>query len=328
MDGSFAQSSGRPSDVEWRHGLSRKRRLDTKDMPDSEMSRSIYVQIPAYKDRELLPTVRDLMRTARNPGRLRVAIAWQYGEGEEHLEQELRQAGNVELVKIRADESQGCNWARSLLQRRWSGEAYTLLLDSHHRLTPDWDEQLIAIYEGCRARGSEKPLITSYLPPYDPHRDPQGRTRCIYKIHVEERIEGMAFRLTGHAVPNWECLAEPVPASFVSLHCLFAAGSFNREIEFDPSIYFFCDEVAIALRAYTSGYDLFHPHRILGWHLYDRTTRVPHWEDHSDWRARHGASCRRLRDLFQGRAEEYGAGSVRSIAEYERWIGTPLLSDV
>ena len=68
-----------------------------------------------------------------------------------------------------------------------------------------------------------------------------------------------------------------VPARFVSLHFLFTEGSFNQEIPFDPAIYFFADEIAIALRAYTLGYDLFHPHRILGWHLYDRTTRATHW---------------------------------------------------
>src|SRR5690349_20509893 len=49
----------------------------------------------------------------------------------------------------------------------------------------------------------------------------------------------------------------------------------------DPSIYFFVDEIAISLRAYTLGYDLFHPHRILGRHLYNRSTRVTHWSSNS-----------------------------------------------
>ena len=54
-----------------------------------------------------------------------------------------------------------------------------------------------------------------------------------------------------------------------------------EELAIDPSIYFFVDEIAISLRAYTLGYDLFHPHRILGWHLYNRSTRVTHWDSNS-----------------------------------------------
>src|SRR5437764_15017079 len=108
------------------------------------MRQRVFVQIPAYRDSELLVTVQDLIRTAANPARLRIAIAWQYDEAEEHLEDALRQCGNIELKKIRAAESQGCNWARSLLQHDWHDEPYTVFLDSHHRFVPGWDDHVIA----------------------------------------------------------------------------------------------------------------------------------------------------------------------------------------
>lgn len=135
----------------------------------------------------------------------------------------------------------------------------------------------------------------------------------------------MLFRLTGHQIQGWRQLTAPVPAHFASLHFLFADGSFNREIVFDPGIYFFADEIAISLRAYTWGYDLFHPHRILGWHLYDRSTRVTHWADHPEWKVRQEMSCRRLRELFRGRLPNYGVGDVRTICDYEAFIGMPLI---
>jgi hypothetical protein len=138
----------------------------------------------------------------------------------------------------------------------------------------------------------------------------------------------MLFRLVGHEIPNWRQLTRPVPAHFASLHFLLADGAFNRELAFDPSIYFFADEVAIALRAFTRGYDLFHPHRILGWHLYDRTTRVTHWEDHANWREQEEASCQCLYELYDNRLPgKYGVGAVRSIADYERFIGMPLIAN-
>ena len=292
------------------------------------MDERIYVQIPAYRDSELVSTLKTLMETANRPHRVRVAVAWQYETGEAHLENQLVQYGGVELIKIPAVESRGCNWARRLLQNGWAGERYTLFLDSHHRFVPGWDDQVIVMLEQLRHAGIKKPIVTAYLPPYNPRTDPHGRTASLFKICLLERHQGMLFRLTGHEINTWRQLSNPVPASFASLHFLFADGFFNREIQFDPLIYFFADEVAIALRAYTHGYDLFHPHRILGWHLYDRSTRVTHWADHPEWKKQQERSCQRLRALFGGQMlGESGIGTTRSIADYEKFIGMQLWSD-
>ena len=100
------------------------------------MNDQIFVQIPAYRDRELLPTINNLFEQASRPQRLRVLVAWQYGEEELPLEKELSRWPNLELLKFPAAESQGCNWACRIMQERWAGERYTLFLDSHHRFIP------------------------------------------------------------------------------------------------------------------------------------------------------------------------------------------------
>jgi Glycosyltransferase (GlcNAc) len=293
--------------------------------PPDNMKDRIFIQVPAYRDRELPATIEDLMRTAQHPERLRVAIAWQHGREEECQEPTLRRWRNVELTKIPAEESLGCNWARRLLQQDWDGEKYTLFLDSHHRFVPGWDVQAVGMLEKLRV-SAVRPILTGYLPAYDPDNDPAGRQLKPFRIEVLERHEGMLFRLTGAKIPGWRNLTSPVPAKFASLHFLLADGSFNRDVIFDPGIYFFADEIAIALRAYTSGYDLFHPHRILGWHLYNRLTRITHWSDHTGWREQNESSCRRLRALYAGGIEgEYGLGHERQLWEYERFVGTRLI---
>jgi hypothetical protein len=285
----------------------------------------IYVQVPAYRDPELLPTLVDMMRTASEPGRLVVAVVWQYGAGEERLAGKLERLG-VRLLAIPAADSQGCNWARNLLQQGWADEEYTLWLDSHHRFAPGWDASLVAMLEGLRRAGSPKPVLTAYLPPYDPRRDPVGRLRAMYALEVEERREGLAYRLRGHPVEAWEALGGPQPERFASLHCLFADGTFNRTVPSDPAIYFFADEVAIALRAFTHGYDLFRPHVVVGWHLYDRTTRGTHWADHAEWGVLERRSIDRLRALYRGElAGRYGLGEERTVAEYESYANLRLL---
>lgn len=286
----------------------------------------MYVQIPAYRDRELPDTLRALFQQARHPERLRVAVAWQYGPDELHVEPSLRRWGDAEIVKIPAERSEGCNWARRLLQQGWRGERYTLFLDSHHRFAPRWDDDAIAMLEGLRSSGVAKPILTGYLPPYDPRNDPHGRASTILRIRALERHDGLLFRLVGDPVPDAPRPTAPLPARFASLHFLLADGSLHDELAIDPSIYFFVDEIAIALRAYTHGYELFHPHRVLGWHLYDRATRVTHWSDHARWQAKHEISCDRVRALYRGLLPgTYGVGTARTVAEYEALIGEPLV---
>ena len=289
------------------------------------MSDKIFIQIPSYRDTQLLSTLKDLVNKSSNVSRLKIVVAWQYDKREERLEPLLRQCPNIELIKIPAANSLGCNWARSLLQQKWEGEKYTLLLDSHHRFVQRWDERVIDMYEKLKLQNIQKPVITGYLPPYDPLIDPEGRRENNLRIHLLERKNGLMFRLVGKEMPGWNLLETPIPAHFVSLHFLFTEGQFNKEIEFDPSIYFFADEVAIALRAYTFGYNLFHPHLILGWHLYNRDTRVTHWADHTSWRKQNEESCRKLSKLYRGHISgKYGTGLQRSISDYEEYIGMKL----
>ena len=39
---------------------------------------TIFVQIAAYRDNQLLPTLRDMISNAKNPENLRICIAWQH----------------------------------------------------------------------------------------------------------------------------------------------------------------------------------------------------------------------------------------------------------
>ena len=293
------------------------------------MADTIFIQIPAYRDRELAATLTDLYRTASSANHLRVAVMWQRGL-RESLPRSVRQLKNLEIYPVPARESLGPNWARRILQAQYQGEPYTLFLDSHHRFVRHWDVQLLRMFDHLLSTVA-KPLITAYLPAYNPATDPQGRTNDVLKIYPLKRTEGLLTHLTGRALPFRSWLKKPIPAGFLSLHFLFTTGLFNREIRFDPKIYFFGDEVLTGFRAFAGGYDLYHPHKVLGWHLYDRATRVTHWADHKGWAEAEAASFRKMRRVFEGRTSlgTIGGHSApphrRGIAEYERLIGTRLI---
>jgi hypothetical protein len=285
----------------------------------------IYVQIPAYRDRELWPTLRDLYRTAARPCELRVGVVWQHGP-DERPPPDIDGLPHLELIPVPAAESLGCNWARAVLGGRWDGEPYTLLLDSHHRFVAGWDSRVVEMYERLRTADVPRPLITAYLPSYRPGDGADTWDTQPLKIYANGREGGVLTKLVGYPIPGWRQLEGPVAADYVSLHFLFAAGRFNLDVPADPEVYFFGDEVAVGLRAFTCGYELVHPHVVLGWHAYDRASRVPHWDDHVDWWATHDTSLARLRRLFGGLAPEVELlGRAQSIADYETRIMTPLV---
>ena len=102
---------------------------------------------------------------------------------------------------------------------------------------------------------------------------------------------------------------------------IFTLGPFCREVEYDPLLYFSGEEISLAARAFTHGYDFFVPNEDLLWHRYKHSMPM-HWGDHRE--TRHKGAMERLQTLFVGdhtSLGEHGLGFERSISEYERYAG-------
>lgn len=283
----------------------------------------IFVQIPEYRDAELEATLHDLADQAERPERLRVVVLSQRADGDPPVRVPPRLPA-AEVIAAPADTSLGPNWARRRLQDRYDGEDYSLVIDSHLRFAPRWDTLAVAMLQQLRERAA-KPVLTAYLPAYTPGRTVSPE-RSPYKVYPLGRERGVLTKLTSHPLRRWQEFDAPLVAEYLSLHFALADGAIVAEVPHDPEIYFFGDEVAYGARAFTHGWDLFHPHRVLGWHAYDRTSRRPHWDDHEDWASQHSRSLERLRRLFGGDPALTGLlGGDRGIDDYERHIMVPLV---
>lgn len=298
----------------------------------------IFIQIAAYRDPQLVPTIKDCIANAKWPENLVFCIAWQHADNENI--DEIKSLPNVKIIDIPYMESKGACWARNQIQQMYDGEEYTLQLDSHHRFVKDWDELVIGMYKQLQEMGHKKPLITSYIPSFDPDNDPAGRTQVPWKMDFDRFIpEGAVFFLPA-GIDDWKERTAPVPSRFYSAHFAFTTGQFCKEVPHDPQYYFHGEEISIAVRAYTWGYDLFHPHRIVAWHEYTRKGRTKHWDDHTgqtkdktedkkDWGERNAECHKRNRVLFSMDGEDrstinwgpYGFGNVRSVRDYEKYAG-------
>jgi len=290
---------------------------------------TIFIQIASYRDPQLSHTLKDMLDKAKYPENLRIGISWQHCETDEwdNLD-EYKNDKRFRIIDIPYQESQGVCWARNKVQSLYDGEKYTLQLDSHHRFVQDWDDILISMLVDLQKEGHKKPLITSYIPSFDPDNDPSARVNHPWKMNFDRFIpEGAVFFLPA-SFDDWDNKNKPLPARFYSAHFAFTVGEFCKEVPHDPNYYFHGEEISIAVRAYTHGYDLFHPHKVVCWHEYTRKGRTKQWDDDKAWHERNNNSHLRNRKLFEMDGEkrdidfkEYGFGNIRTLRDYEKYSG-------
>lgn len=289
----------------------------------------IFVQIASYRDPELLPTLRDAISKAKHPENLVFSITWQHSKDDvwDNLD-EFKDDPRFRIIDVDYADSRGACWARNLLQLQYQDEDYTLQLDSHHRFIENWDDECIGMIKQLQLKGHKKPLLTGYVSSYDPSNDPLGRINIPWKMTFDRFIpEGAVFFLPA-SIDNYQELTEPIPARFYSAHFCFTLGQFVREVPHDPDYYFHGEEISLAVRAYTNGYDLFHPHKVVVWHEYTRRGRTKQWDDDPKWVEKNSNCHKRNRQLFGMDGEvknssfgKYDFGKERTLRDYEKYAG-------
>jgi glycosyltransferase involved in cell wall biosynthesis len=288
----------------------------------------IFVQIASYRDPQLVPTIKSMLENAKKPKNLVIGVCRQYHPDDkfDSLE-EYKNDKRFRVLDILYSESKGVCWARNQVQQLYKGEEYTLQIDSHMRFEKNWDDEFIKMVKQLQKKGYKKPLLTGYVSSFNPDNDPQERIKDPWRMAFDRFIpEGAVFFLP-ETIPNWNQMTEPVTARFYSAHFAFTLGEFCNEVQHDPEFYFHGEEISIAARAYTWGYDLFHPHKVLIWHEYTRKGRTKQWDDDKEWVRKNEHSHKKNRQLFGMDGEEmidmgkYGFGKIRTLSDYEKYSG-------
>lgn len=282
---------------------------------------TIFINIASYRDRELPRTIASALSRARHPERLRFGICWQYDEATAHDLDPYLDDERVSIDRVAYAESHGCTWARSRASRFFDDEDYYLQIDAHMRFAEGWDDALVAMIRDIAAA---KPLLTVY--PHGYTTDGAGNDELspmdeLHVLELESIDQHLQARLRTRPADDQD---RPGVSPFIAAGYLFAPGSFCREVRYDPFGYFSGEEIALAARAYTWGYDFFHPSRLLIWHRYDHGEPL-HWGDRPgevdgyERRARE-----RLATLLVGDAGQlgrFGLGPHRTLKEFEASCG-------
>ncbi|MCX8958681.1 glycosyltransferase [Erwinia psidii] len=315
-----------------------------------DLKSGIFVSIASYRDSELIPTLHDMVKMSSGNYCINVAICWQDNndidlflnngmillEKRKHGEHDLYIFNylnvNIKVLSIHYFMSQGACWARNNCEQFYHCEEYFMQIDSHCRFIKDWDKEMVAMLTQLKEE-SQHPVISSYPPGYQPGDDNSRKdfvNRLVFRNFSPQGI----LQLTSVDFKS----VVPIRGSYLAGGFVFAEGSFVIDVPNDPQIFFEGEEIAMAVRAFTCGYDIWHPHKILLWHFYGRKDHSKVWSDHNNeakkagsvdkaWWDRDRDAKKRVRALLkneednQGNDSSYSLGSKRSLKEFEEMAG-------
>ena len=295
---------------------------------------TILVHLPAYREPELIPTIKSALENAEFPERIHFGICRQYNpeDGFDNLD-EFSGDTRFKIHDMLYTEAKGLPYARAIINEELlTDEDFVCQLDSHHRFAKGWDSTLIGWYHQLEEEG-HNPLICGYLPYYDPYNDPGARVQEPWLSEAASFYPFGTIFIRPCAIPNWRDLTKPFPARFLSGHFAFGPNKWAKEVRHDPDIFFSGEELNLTVRSYTHGYDLFHPHRCVVWHATMRTERdgMLVWDDQSKrgestfWTTQDVARAK-IRQLL-GTEDNgydmtgYDLGTVRTLRDYEKYAG-------
>ena len=291
----------------------------------SNKNEKIFIQIASYRDPELPITIKNCIENADNPDKLIFGICWQHDD-KECLSEYFNDI-RFKIISVHYSQTNGCCWARNKIQQLYDNEEYTLQLDSHHRFVKGWDSILKNMYKKLQEKGFRKPIITTYLPSYNPENDPEDRCNVPWKISLDRITEEGQVLFIPSYIDNHSTINDPIPGKFYSAHFCFTQGLFCKEVPHDPELYFTGEEMSITVRAFTHGYNLFHPHILVAWHEYTRKNRVKQWDDDKEWWKKDEHSKKHYTNIFNNiKNGLYGFGKERTIDDYITFSGVNFIN--
>lgn len=284
----------------------------------------IFVSIASYCDDDLANTVLNIIEQAKHPDSLRIVVCMQ---DETHKINDFKQQfdGKVETIAVPFLESKGCCWARAKIQEKYNDEGYYLQLDSHCRLVKDWD---LVCKQWLIDTHAPKPLLTSYLIAFDNKLDNTDYLNEVkpYKLEAPLFYDNDKMRIEPQVIDDYLFYNHPISAKLFSAHFVFTYGKWVKEVPYDAELYFEGEEDTLGVRSYTHGWDMYHPHRAIGYHYYTRAGEVKHHDKVDSWHKSHEKSLQRMRHIL-GMVDDnltlgkWGLGKSRNLQDYEKMAG-------
>jgi hypothetical protein len=291
---------------------------------------SIFISVVGYRDAELPKTISSLFHNADNPEELYFGIVSQDLRGR-HPEFSFIEEKNIKQLNMHAKEAKGVGFARKLAMEMYDGQDYFFQVDSHMRFADGWDTELIEILKNAQQIAKTEKVILSQFPaPYVVMTD--GKDSFIRgDKDFWDDVSWTGVANTWHGV--WagyreimEDKSKPHKSHTILAGYLFAPGNLVKEVPYDERISFMGEELCFAIRAYTRGWEIYAPNKMLCWHFYKRQDRPKIWNDRrtgkNTWNNIEMESQKIQKKVLTGEEQGiYGIDSRTRYEEYQRMVG-------
>ena len=289
---------------------------------------SIFISIAGYRDTELPKTIKSLYDNADKPEELIFGIVSQ--DLKAHHPKVEWLGDQVKLYKMHARDARGAGYARKIAMELYDEEDYFFQTDSHMRFIQGWDTKLKdMLLESQKLSNNKKVILSQFPAPYTIHSDGKD----YYEKGDPDFWDDVSWTSvvntwTGVWAGNREVMEDktkPMKSHTVLAGLLFTIGDFVKEIPYDERICFMGEELCIAMRAYTRGWDIYAPNEMVCWHFYKRENRPKVWNDNTygrSWTDIEMKSQKVQRDVILGIEQGvYGIGDYDKYVEYQEMIG-------
>jgi len=301
------------------------------------MNNKIFISLAAFCEPFLEFTMKDALSKAKCPENLFFGVVDQHTENRrKQVEEWVLDPKQLSYVHIDPVESRGVSWARSLVNSLVKDERFYLQIDSHTFFEENWDVSLIQSLSALNVL-VPKPVLSVY--PYGFEFDecmkpkisnnPSDRTTLALRVHPETELstDNVVLRFRAeHVMQKAYVNGFHLAGGFI-----FTYREFVDEVPYDPYFYFHGEEQGLAIRAFTRGWNIYHPPFIPLYHLYkapNQSHQNHHWhtdwneQRHYDWGDLKRRAALRLNQLLNNELKgSFGLGCERNLTDFYNLSG-------
>lgn len=293
---------------------------------------SIFIQISSYRDPELTPTILNAIEQSSGDHFLSFGLHISYLEESEINVPDLP---NIRYIASKAPKNVGVGIGRYIAHDFYDKEDFYLQCDSHMRFVKNWDKIAINSINDYKEQGIEKPLLTMYPANYwykdetfkETDSDLLDQDYCTIISFHKDPDSFKKLRIPSQtAMPG----KKSIFTKSISAGSLFTSGPFMAP---NKDMAFWGEEIIMAARAYTHGYDLVVPKKQYLYHLYYNTEnpkinrRKIFWQDFPDEFEKINKKSQDIvyKILVEATIGEGYLGTERTLSEYGAYAGLDFL---
>jgi [Skp1-protein]-hydroxyproline N-acetylglucosaminyltransferase len=179
-------------------------------------------------------------------------------------------AGQVRVIYQHDTDALGPAIARYYASKLWGGETFFMQMDAHLEFATGWDQKYIA--EAKAANSFPKVVLSAYPPGFTNFGTFKGGTPgarlCVCEFSSSQ-AENKIIRINAGENTKKDT-PRPTQIAFIAAGFFFARAEFLTDVPFDPFLpwCFMGEEIALSMRAWTQGWDIYAPRQNLIAHQY------------------------------------------------------------